>query len=695
VKNGEGRLRFGGFTLDLRLRALARGDERVRLTPKPLETLVFLVEHRGRVVSKEALLAAVWKDAAVTDGVLVQAVREIRRALDDDRQNPSFIQTVPREGYRFVGDVVTEEPATRQRTVAALSPNVPAAARWPLRVLGIVAVIVLALIVGRFWTSGREPPTKSAENGEAPARVAPVTAAGISAVKPVFSPDGKALLYLSDAPEADGALDLFLLPLNSGDPWRLTHKVNAAGDLPVFTADSREVVFARYRTGGDGSLPDLWKVSSFGGTAVRYVPEASGAGFSPDGAWIAFTRHAPSGRTLMLSPVDRIEDAWEVSTPGFTPRWSPDGRWLAYTTSYPEGGDGHVWIVSPSLAVRRRLTHEAHQLYGLAWSADSGSIVFAAKVGNAFHLWRASMTNGSIEPLTTGVGEYVSPTVSPDGRLLAFTLVHPVRDLEFAHPVGSDHVAALSDNEHHRWPRLSPFGRRIASVAQRSTVDDYLYITDVETRESRRVSDVPAEYPSWIGEDLVAYLTPPRSDSVEIRQVDLRSGENSTLARLAVSASWLAMRPGAPQAAFVITSGDRRRILLRDLASGRESIIAEGLEFAELRWRPDGKLLAWSGPRVWADAHTNGVCIVEPGRSAPRRVVANGYGPAWTADGALFFLRYFGDRDEAGIWRMDPESGLETQVRRVARVDYFDVAGESLVFARNTGRAQVYSMPLR
>ena len=77
-------LRFGGFTLNPEQHALFCNQERVRITEKPLETLIFLVENRGRVVEKQELLNAVWKGTYVTEDTLVHAVREIRRALGDE-----------------------------------------------------------------------------------------------------------------------------------------------------------------------------------------------------------------------------------------------------------------------------------------------------------------------------------------------------------------------------------------------------------------------------------------------------------------------------------------------------------------------------------------------------------------------------------------------------------------------------------
>src|SRR5690348_12213633 len=72
---------FGEFTLDLDAGLLRRGAQEVALRSKPFEVLVFLVEHHGRLVTKTALLEAVWPDAAVTDNSLAQCLLEIRRAL--------------------------------------------------------------------------------------------------------------------------------------------------------------------------------------------------------------------------------------------------------------------------------------------------------------------------------------------------------------------------------------------------------------------------------------------------------------------------------------------------------------------------------------------------------------------------------------------------------------------------------------
>src|SRR5687768_8261549 len=98
-------VRFGPFTLEPVRRTLWRDGERLPLPSRAIDALAYLIAHRDRVVEKEEIIAAVWHDVAVTDDSLIHAVSVIRRALGDDPGHASFVETVPRRGYRFVGPV--------------------------------------------------------------------------------------------------------------------------------------------------------------------------------------------------------------------------------------------------------------------------------------------------------------------------------------------------------------------------------------------------------------------------------------------------------------------------------------------------------------------------------------------------------------------------------------------------------------
>jgi DNA-binding winged helix-turn-helix (wHTH) protein len=104
------RYRFGEFTLSPRQRLLLSGDRELRLIPRYLDLLIFLVERRHEAVHRREIFDRVWTDVIVSDAALAQAIRTLRRTLGDDPKQPRFIRTISRHGYQFVFDDLIEEP---------------------------------------------------------------------------------------------------------------------------------------------------------------------------------------------------------------------------------------------------------------------------------------------------------------------------------------------------------------------------------------------------------------------------------------------------------------------------------------------------------------------------------------------------------------------------------------------------------
>jgi pimeloyl-ACP methyl ester carboxylesterase len=118
---------FGPFRLDVTQGLLASTAGELALTPKALETLRVLVENAGVVVSKETLLDRVWPDAVVDENNLAQNISLVRKALAAGDPATEYVHTIPRRGYRFVGEVRSrsdEEPGAQPQTRYARSGNV-------------------------------------------------------------------------------------------------------------------------------------------------------------------------------------------------------------------------------------------------------------------------------------------------------------------------------------------------------------------------------------------------------------------------------------------------------------------------------------------------------------------------------------------------------------------------------------------
>jgi DNA-binding winged helix-turn-helix (wHTH) protein len=148
VKSHDGAIRFAEFTLDPANRQLFRDGSAVELGGRYFDGMVMLVRERGQLISKDRLHEEVWRGVPVTDEALSQAIMALRRALGDDAARPRFIETVPRHGYRFVGEV-TGASASEQPPPAALAAN----ERLRLIAGGVTGAAAAGLVVGLVYGS--------------------------------------------------------------------------------------------------------------------------------------------------------------------------------------------------------------------------------------------------------------------------------------------------------------------------------------------------------------------------------------------------------------------------------------------------------------------------------------------------------------------------------------------------------------
>jgi DNA-binding winged helix-turn-helix (wHTH) protein len=107
-------LQFGAVTLIPEERLLLRDGQPVSLTPKAFDLLVVLATNPGRLLTKEHLLEAVWPHTTVEESNLSYHVFAIRKALGEQADGDRYIETVPKQGYRFVAPVVQVEASGRQ-----------------------------------------------------------------------------------------------------------------------------------------------------------------------------------------------------------------------------------------------------------------------------------------------------------------------------------------------------------------------------------------------------------------------------------------------------------------------------------------------------------------------------------------------------------------------------------------------------
>jgi DNA-binding winged helix-turn-helix (wHTH) protein len=170
-------LRFGVFELNLDLEEIRKNGTLLKLPPQPFKLLALLASHSGQVVTRDEIQAQLWGNDTFIDfeqGVN-KCIKQIRGALSDNADNPLYLETIPRRGYRFLAPVRTKlVPApppqvkeassgllanvagqVRARVQAADSANAPAqdspAPRLPMRLLWGLLPLALLLAVLLYW----------------------------------------------------------------------------------------------------------------------------------------------------------------------------------------------------------------------------------------------------------------------------------------------------------------------------------------------------------------------------------------------------------------------------------------------------------------------------------------------------------------------------------------------------------------
>lgn len=169
--------RFGNFCVDPQSNRLIGAEAESTLEPKVMRLLCSFCEHPGQTLSKDQLLDAVWGSAHFDDSVVARAVSILRRALGDDRHNPTFIRTVSRQGYQWLPAVKRERPSvTSPPTEAAVNRAIepPPSAGAPtdadslhrrLAVFAAGLVVAVIMFVTAAWSFRSPAPVKPLEAG--------------------------------------------------------------------------------------------------------------------------------------------------------------------------------------------------------------------------------------------------------------------------------------------------------------------------------------------------------------------------------------------------------------------------------------------------------------------------------------------------------------------------------------------------
>jgi Tol biopolymer transport system component/DNA-binding winged helix-turn-helix (wHTH) protein len=521
--NGSERLRFGAYAADLHTRELWKHGTRIKLVGQPFEILAVLVRRPGQLVTREELRAELWPGDTFVDfnHGLNAAVNKLRDALCDSADDPKYIETLPRRGYRFIatvesalpeagtepaivpqsGDpeapvnaVAADDPAAALADEATPSPgtptletlaNQPSIKRSWLR----IAVPAAALIVGVWLLANHgildilrsnieQREKKAAESGDrgtlgtsARGELASLTALSDQTADPAFSPDGSRVAFRRES-FLPGAAGIWVKQVGGEELIQLT---NSARDCcPAWSPNRQSVTFSRV----SDEQRTIYEVPATGGEvrklyADRAVPGHAELDWSPDGKAIAFAEKGRQGASAIFLLSLENQTAHQITTPSASdedwgPAFSPDGNRIVFVRS------SSIMIMPVEGGETQRLTREPVRVVGSpAWTPDGQSIVFASPSADREQasLWRIPASGGARTPIQQAGTVAWSPAISRRGFRLACEVLSSARSIDqidLDPPGQKARMLVTSMRGENAGQQLSPDGRKLAFQSDRT-----------------------------------------------------------------------------------------------------------------------------------------------------------------------------------------------------------------------------------
>jgi Tol biopolymer transport system component/DNA-binding winged helix-turn-helix (wHTH) protein len=497
---------FGPFRLDPAERRLLRAGEPIPLAPKVFDLLLVFVRRPGQILEKEELLSAVWPDTIVEENNLSVNISTLRKALGEGPNEHTYIETLPRRGYRFVASV---REVGEQNPVEKIRPAVPV--KPSLRLLRpsvlLAAIAVAIVLIAVFAYAWRKLAHAGASEAAAPVRVVPFSGFQGRESHPAFSPDDTRIAFAWSG-EQDDNLDIYVKLIDGGNPLRLT--THAADDLnPVWSPDGRYVAFNRQAAAGGG----IFIVPALGG-GERKLRDATreGVGFrtlalawlswSPDGEYLATSERdsaaGPYGITLIARETGVARRLTAPPAPlvgDFSPAFSPDGKALAFVrVDSADIEDLYVMPVAGGEALR--LTFDHLPIGDLTWTPDGREIVYTTRRHGAQGLWRIPATGGQPKYLPESGQGVCCPSFARQGGRMAYAQSANDAniwrlDLSAAQSANKQAAARkrlIASTLYEGAPQYAPDGKRIVFVSTRSGSQE-LWVSDSEGARAMQLTD--------------------------------------------------------------------------------------------------------------------------------------------------------------------------------------------------------------
>ena len=587
-------IRFGIFEADLRTGELRKDAVKLKFGGQPFQVLAILLERPGEVVTREELQKRLWPDTFVdVERNLNTAINKIREVLGDSAETPRFVETLPRRGYRFIGELQsTVRPVAAADTVEAV-PGRHHRQTWLKIGVSILAISVVALAALLAYKGTRR------EESQAPAvlTAVPFTALPGWAASPAFSPEGSRIAF-AWSPGRGGKgfnqFDLYVKALGSETLLRLTQHPSDSLSL-AWSPDGTQIAF--YRQSGNDS--GIYVISALGGPEQKLRstrdPFNVVISWSPDGKWIAFEDLAPDDnrRRIYLLSTETLATRRIPANPMCfaegLPAFSHNGESLAYWC-FRNGFEATLYSLSVPDGKSKMIAPFWTMPTGLTWSTDDTKLIYSRWKGESgAELDEVSVANGSAKRLAL---EGIHPTLSPKGDKLAYgSLSVPTsiwrRDLLHTEAPA---VELIRSSRPQFDAQYSPDEKRIAFASTRSGVQS-VWVSNEDGSNLVQISDPRSASgsPQWSPDGNSIVFDSFSGDHWEIHVADLAEGKPRTLVTNIAPAIRPSWSHDGKWIYFVSQQSGREGIYRSPASGGDATVVSKDLNAINPQESFDGK----------------------------------------------------------------------------------------------------------
>lgn len=400
---------LGEWKVEPSLQRISKAGQVRKLEPQLMEVLQLLVDASGRVVTKDQLRSTVWAEVVITENVITRSISSLRKLLDDDPNDPTYIETISKKGYRLIAPIRTQKTKAEDHSFTL---------RLKVKPVILLTTTILLIILGAFAIREVFLPT-SLNNAFHPLAISNSTT---TEYWPAISPDGRFVAYGWKG-RSDDNWDIYARLIGTETLIKLTD--HSATELRAkWSSDGNYIYFLRYENGGS----TIYKKPVVGGNEIRVIdsPPFSFGDFdiSPDDKWISFNtrenRNSPLS-ILLISLETGKQTKLTLPESNYNgdihPRFSPDGNQLAFIR---EKNAASMFLYTYNLRSEElsQASTAPLSINGFDWSQDGESLIYASDMAGVYKLYELNPDTRESILLRSGDYQMVMPRVASTGRIV-------------------------------------------------------------------------------------------------------------------------------------------------------------------------------------------------------------------------------------------------------------------------------------